>query len=234
MRLRTSAALVVSLLMLGAATASAGAAAPPSVTALERDYARHTLASRPDRASREGVKGAARRLVPVTESSLARDLEWLKHFRARCDSVGRSNLLPTSRARLDTLFERTARQFDESRPDGPLRRDPMAYRALTDQAVLQVITEPNVGECERVRRATQRLRMLPEVLRAAAINLRGAPRDDARVQQGVEEAVRTLRVEVTAAAAACRDARRTADFVEADSAAIRAFKTFPGWLHDVP
>ncbi len=234
MRLGMSAALAASLFLLGPVTASGDGVASPSIAALQRAYAEHLLVSRPDRGSREGVKGAAARLVPVTEASLEQDLVWLEAFRAKCERVDRSKLPSAARASLDTLRARATRQWDESRPDGPLRRDPLAYRALTDRAVLESITAAHVGACERVRRATQRLRMLPEMLRAAAINLRDAPRDDARVRRGVEEAVRTLRMEVTAAAAACRDARRTADFVEADSAAIRAFQIFPGWLSDTP
>ncbi|MEO5988885.1 MAG: DUF885 family protein [Candidatus Eisenbacteria bacterium] len=229
-----SAAIWACLICLGPVSASARASAPTSIAALDRAYAEHLLVSRPDRGSREGVKGAADRLTPVTETSLERDRAWLGAFRARLDLVDRNRLSNVTKARLDTLRARTTQQWEESRPDGPFRRDALAYRALTDQAVLEVITARRVGDCERVRRATARLRMLPEVLRAAAINLRGAPYDDARVRRGVEDAVRTLRVEVTAAAAACRDARRIADFVEADSTAIRAFRIFPGRLHDGP
>jgi len=206
----------------------------PSIRALERDYAQHLLLHRPDRGSRQGVKGAAARLVPVTESSLEADLAWLSRFRARCARVDPARIAPSDRARFDSLLVRVAQQQEESAPEGPLRRDPLAYRALTDQAVLEAITAPRVGECERVRRATQRLRMLPEVLRAAAINLRAVPHEDARVKQGVDDAIRVLRAEVIAAASACRDPRRTADLVEADSAAIRAFEVFPRWLHEPP
>ena len=234
MRLRTSAALVACFVVLAARSGLADSSSMPSVRALERAYAEHLLAHRPDRGSRQGVKGAAARLVPVTESSLERDLAWLSRFRARCALVDPARIAPNDRARFDSLLVRVARQQEESAPQGPLRRDALAYRALTDQEVLEVITAPRVGECERVRRATQRLRMLPEVLRAAAINLRAMPQDDARVQLGVDDAIRVLRAEVIAAAAACRDSRRAADLVEADSAAIRAYKVFPRWLHDAP
>lgn len=234
MRLRMSVALVAGLVILAAQAGWAGSATMPSVRALEQAYADHLLAHRPDRGSREGVKSAAARLLPVTVASLERDLAWLNRFRARCALVDPARLTPVERVRFDSLLVRSSRQQAESQAEGPLRRDPLAYRMLTDQAVLEVITAPHVGECERVRRATQRLRMLPEVLRAAAINLRAVPHEDARVQQGVQDAIRVLRAEVIAAAAACRDPRRRADFVEADSAAIRAYEVYPRWLHDAP
>ncbi len=234
MHLRLSAALVAGLIVLAARSGLADSSTMPSIRALERSYAEHLLVHRPDRGSRAGVKGAATRLVPVTESSLERDVAWLSGFRDRCALVDPARIAPRDRARFDSLLVRVARQQEESAPQGPLRRDALAYRMLTDQAVLEVITAPRVGECERVRRATLRLRMLPEVLRAAAINLRAMPQEDARVQRGVDDAIRVLRAEVIAAAAACRDARRAADLVEADSAAIRAYEVFPRWLRDVP
>ena len=234
MHLRTSVALVAGFVVLAARTGLADSSTMPSIHSLERDYAAHLLVHRPDRGSREGVKGAAARLVPVTESSLERDLAWLSRFRARCGLVDPARISPGDRTRLDSLLVRVTRQQEESAPQGPLRRDALAYRTLTDQAVLEAITAPHVGECERVRRATQRLRMLPEVLRAAAINLRAIPQDDARLQRGVDEAIRVLRAEVITSAAACHDSRRAADLVQADSAAIRAYEVFPRWLHDTP
>lgn len=202
-----------------------------SLAVLESAYAEHLDVFRPDLASRYGSKRAAALLVAPTRSGLDRDYAWLTHFQSRLEAAPRATLAPAEQARLDTLLARTKRQMEECGPGGALRLDPLAYRALTDQAVLEALTMARVSACERVRRATQRLRMLPEVLRAAAINLQGLPHDDLRVQQGVDEAMRVLRVEVTAAAAACRDPRRSADFVEADSAAIRAFTIFPSWLH---
>lgn len=234
MHLRMSAALVAGFVVLAARSGLADSSTMPSIRALERGYAEYLLVHRPDRGSREGVRGAAARLVPVTESSLERDLAWLSRFRARCALVDSARIAPSDRVRLGSLLMRVARQQEESAPQGPLRRDALAYRVLTDQAVLEVITTPRVGECERVRRATLRLHMLPEVLRAAAINLRAMPQDDARVQRGVDDAIRVLRAEVIAAAVACHDPRRRADLVEADSAAIRAYQVFPRWLRDAP
>lgn len=231
MRLGTSAALVVACLSLATHFTLADAAPPTSLATLERSYAAYLLRARPDLAWRAGAKAAASRLEPVTTTNLAQQTAWLARFERELQAVPRETLTPAESTRLDTLLARTSRQHSECGLDGPFRRDPLAYRALTDFAVLEVITAPRVGECERVRRATRRLLLVPEVLRAAALNLRDTPYDSVRVQQGLDDAIRVLRADVTAAAAACRDPQRTADFVEADSAAIRAFELFPRWLN---
>ena len=147
-------------------------------------------------------------------------------FRTRLLAVSRTGLPAADVARLDSLHARTEREWLQASPESPLRTDPLAYRMLTDRAVLEVGTTRRVGACERTRRATQRLRAVPEILRAAAINLRAVSVDGPRLAAGVAEAIQALRTELVSATAECHEPRRRADLVEADSLAIRAFQSF--------
>ena len=152
---------------------------------LEREHAQHVLETRPDMAWRYGMREAADRLTPVTQGSMDREALWLRAFRTRLFAVSRTGLAAADRARLDSLHARTEREWLQASPESPLRTDPLAYRMLTDRAVLEVGTTRRVGACERTRRATQRLRAVPEILRAAAINLRAVSVDESSLAAGV-------------------------------------------------
>ena len=77
------------------------------------------------------------------------------------------------------------------------------------------------------------LAQVPEVLRAARINLKDPPRIYTEVAISQFEGVlRLYREDVPAAGAECRDARIQADLAEADSGAVRATEEFLAFLRD--
>jgi hypothetical protein len=222
---------LLATLLLAAGAGRAGAErAPVALRALAARYQAHLLADRPDLASRAGHADADERLVPVTEASLGHDAALL---RALADSLGRIDRAALSRteaALFDTLRARIAREAAPLEA-GAWRRDPLCYLELTDAAVFESAQRPHVSSCERARRAMGRLRAVPEVLRAAEINLRDHPasdRDTALARW--DRALLGWRIRLPAVAEQCHDALRLADFIEADSLALRAATRFMRFL----
>ena len=229
-RLRSRLPVLATLALLACAPArAAGARAAETPAQLAAEYAAHLREQRPDLAGADGVRGAEDRLMPITEATLARDAAWLDGFLARLDPAAAAPGAPA--ARLDSLRARARRERAALAPDGPWRTDPLAYLDLACAAAAEPFGDARVGACERVRRATARLRVVPEVLRAGAVTLRRAPPPDpARLAAACARAVATLRVDLPDRAAACRDPRRQADFVAADTLAVAAVGSFRDWL----
>lgn len=211
---------------------AAHAAAPPTLTTLEARYHAHLLAARPDLAAHAGL-GGEDRLEPITEATLTRDAAWVRAFMTDLHRLDAAQLGARSRVRADSLRERVARE-NAALASGLWHREPRAYLALVHAAVLEVGLAPRISACERERRAMLRLRMVPEVLRAALVNLRDthalAPADDAAFQAAALD----LRTKLLARLEDCKDPRRQADVIEADSLALKAYASFLADLRAFP
>ena len=97
----------------------------------------------------------------------------------------------------------------------PYERDPGAYLALIAGSVESVLERPFAPACARLELAARRLAQVPEVLRAARINLRAPPRE--RTEIAIERyaaVLRFYRAGLPALTTACRDARTQADLAQ--------------------
>jgi uncharacterized protein (DUF885 family) len=193
-------------------------------------YQAHLLMARPDLASRAGRTDADDRLEPVTEATLDRDATELAAIEGALAGIDPAALGARDRATLDTLRLRANREADALRA-GTWRTNPDAYLALAHDAPLEAATRPRVSACERARRASARLRVLPELLRAAEVNLREARDFDrgAAVARW-RAAMMDLRLELPRRFDDCHDAGRYAAFVEADTLALDAMTRFARFL----
>jgi hypothetical protein len=196
----------------------------------EEAYRAHLLRDRPDLATRYGINGAQERLVPVTEATIAADSASLAEFAGHLAAFDRAVLEPDAADRLDTLRVRVARELEPYRT-GAWWSDPAVYLDLGPRAVFEAAAQPNGGPCTRTRYATGRLRALPEVMRAARINLhRYAPTgpDEAAPWLAAIDSLQALpdRLE------GCREGMRVADLVEADSLAVAAVQRFVRFLRE--
>ncbi len=228
-----AACAVLALALFAPPRCGAAVAGPAArVEALERAYAGHLLLARPDLAYTYGVTRAADRLAPLTEATLARDAATLDSLQAAADAIDPATLGPGARARRDTLRARIAREAAPLRA-GLWRTSAAAYLGFANEAILAVARTPRTSPCERARRATGRLRALPELLRSAQVNLRDASHED----PGAEAApwlvaMDSLRTALPARVVECREPERYADFVEADSLALGAIARFVRFLHE--
>jgi hypothetical protein len=213
---------------VGAATAPA----TPTLTALEARYQAHLLAARPDLASHYGL-GGDDRLAPITEVTLARDAAWLRSFAADVARLDAQRLSAREHARADSLRARVAR---EAAPleDRTWQQEPRAYLALVHAAVLEAGGAPHVSPCERGRRAMMRLRMVPEVLRSALINLRATHAMAPEAAAAFDSAAADLRIVLFKPLDGCKDPRRQADVIAADTLALRAYASFVADLRAFP
>ena len=228
----TSRLVLVGLLL--AATALAATGSDARLMALEARYREHLLAERPDLASAAGLKIADDRLEPITEFTLERDRALLDALADSLRALDRDALAPSRRAALDSLAGAIERER------GPLvadrwRREGAPYADMVSRAVLGAATRLHAGPCSRVRHATLRLRVVPELLRSAEINLRGggvADRDTAAVHW--QALLHELRVTLPALAGDCHEADRDAELIEADSLALGAARRFVRFLAEAP
>ena len=116
---------------------------------------------------------------------------------------------------------------DLTKPENQTAR----YRELAHATVLAVANRPHVTQCERTRRVIARLRAVPEVLRAAQVNLRADAAFDPECEAAAwDAAMFDLRTALPALAATCHDPEREADLIEADSTALAAARRFVRFL----
>lgn len=236
-------ALALATMVAGAfavpAARAAGAqhAAAPTARRELRDAQRMwrawLLADRPDLATRYGVKGAEDRLTPLSESGIDSARVRVARVRDAALRVDRAALPAPENAALDTLRARVEREWTPLE-GGAWRREPVLYIPLTIDAVLDVAApRKGVSPCERSRRAQKRLLALPEALRAAQVNLREASefdRDSTLARW--DEAIQRLRTALPPTLLACREPRRVAETVEADSAALAAAQRFVRFVRE--
>jgi hypothetical protein len=172
------------------------------------------------------VSGCDDRLVPITEGSITRDSVALEALDAQVRALAGGGEATGEQRALGELRTRIALELAPLR-SGAWRRDPGAYRALAHDAILEVATRKHISPCERERRALKRLREVPEVLRAAEVNLgaQAAFDPDSETVRWTASMM-DLRVTLPGLFNDCRDAGRFADLVEADTLALDAARRF--------
>jgi hypothetical protein len=227
MKLPVPRALAVGALLLLLAAPAGAQSADARFQTLAADYLDGWLARRPHLATRLGVHDWDSHLEPVTGASVAADLEWLEGIRARLDGIPRE-ALPFERAQqYDLLAARVERDRLELAGVRPFENDPGMYVDLVAGSIRSVLGCEFASPCERTLLATRRLRRVPEVLRAAEVNLKRPSR--VSTEEAIERfqgALEFYRVGISSLASGCRDPRVQADLAEADSGAVRAVTGF--------
>ena len=199
-----------------------------SLEGLERRYAALLLAHRPDLAVRYGARAdnehEERPFIALDESSIAGYVASLRAIRADAAALAAST-------RADSLGVRLDREIADCAPGGGLRSDPALWLDIVEAAVRGSIADSTTGACERARRATQALRRIPEALRGATVLMRGAPEPDATaLESRLTEVERFFRADVPVRTEACKESRRRAELVEADSLAAASLAQFRRWV----
>lgn len=201
--------------------------------ALGDEFVARWLARAPHEATRLGVHGADGVLKPVTRTTLAEDLAWLQGFRARLASIPLADLSEARAIERDLLAGRVERQLVDLEVIRPFERDPGAYLPLVAGSIESVLERPTAATCQRLRLGARRLSSVPEVLRAARINLRNPPRELTEIAIDLYAGVlRFYRETVPRLATGCRDARMQADLAQADTTAVRAVEDFLLYLRE--
>jgi hypothetical protein len=229
---RTALAALVAL-ALWPARAGAAATLDDRFTALGEEFIAHWLEHAPQVATRLGVHDYDDRLIPVTEGSLAEETAWMKAFRTRLAEVPRARLSFDRALERDVLAARIERELLNLEVVRPFERNPSAYLDLIAGSVQSLLQRDIASPCERTRLAARRLARVPEVLRAAKINLKNPPRiyTEIAISQ-YAGALRFYREVVPALTRGCRDPRTQAELAEADSGAVRAVEDFVVYLRE--
>jgi hypothetical protein len=228
---------LIALVLLAGVSAPAAAKPAPAVTSapartgkadatgrLESRHAQLLWRHRPDLAERYAAAPWSVRFAGLDEATLADHVRDLRQLLAAADS------LPASE-RTDTLRVRLRRELADCAPDGALRRDALLWLDIVAAAARAPFASGPAGGCDRTRRSALQLRALPEALRSATVLMRGsiAP-DPAAFEQRLGAVERLLRDDLPARTDACKESRRRAEFVEADSLAAASLADFRSWL----
>src|SRR5262249_49315795 len=134
-------------------------------------------------------------------------------------------------ARVDSLRARIAREIAETNPGGALRRDPLKWLDVIEAATRAPFEQgPSTG-CDRTHRSTLQLRGGPEALRCATVLLRGAPPPDPdSLEARIARLEWVFRRDLPPRTEACKESRRRAEFVEADTLAAASLVDFRRWV----
>jgi len=233
-RLGTATLAALLLAAMPGSVGPAEARATPAdarVTRLADEYRDGLLADRPDLASRLGDHRGDDRLEPVTQAALARGAARLRSLAARLDSIPRASLTPAAALEHDALAARIAAARHELEVARRWERDPAAYLDLAGDAIAALMRRSAGPTCARTRAMARRLARVPDVLRAARINLREPPR--ALIEAalpGYERLLRFYRGGLAGFGERCREPRTQADLAQADSTAVRAVEDFVDYL----
>ena len=238
--LAARAALAIALLALAPARAPAAprdsVAAPGRAEhfdALVTEFFDRWFELHPEAATRLGVHRFDDRLFPVTPASVAKEIAWLRDVHARLAAIPPVSLpfrRRLDRAALEAWIERQQLELEEMRP---FERNPNFYVGLITSPIQGLLERDFASECARFRDAARRLAAVPEILRAARINLKNPPHlfTDVAIEQ-TRGALRFYRETVPAVAASCHEPAIQADLAEADSTAIRAAEEYLRFLEE--
>ena len=211
--------------------ASAAAKSPPpeEVTvspALDRlldRWAQLLVRYRPDLAARYGATAPGVRFVPLDEVSAAAHVRELEGLLAQADTLAGE--------RADTLRARLKREIADTVPGGALRRDPLLWLDVIEAATRAPFELGSANGCDRTHRSTLQLRGVPEALRCATVLMRGAqPPDSDSLEARLTRLEGVFRRDLPPRTEACKESRRRADFVEADSLAAASLVEFRHWV----
>lgn len=216
---------------LGATLATAGQARAGNwdarFDALAQEFLGRWLGANPQMVTRLGLHDEDRRLARITETTLDEDTRWLRDFQQRLSRVPAAGLSPDRIADLELMESRIERLRYEAEVLQPYANDPSAYADIVGGSIALVLERDFDSVCGRMRSLSRRLDEVPEVLRAARLNLRRASRVHTEVGiERFEAVLRLYREAVPAMAAPCREPLLQADLAEADTAAVRAVEAF--------
>ena len=144
--------------------------------ALGRDFLGEWLARRPQAATRLGEHSHDDELHAITAQSVASDLEWLREMRELLSSIPREKLSVERRLDRDVLASRIEREILELDEVRSWARNPNTYVDLVSSPIQALLQRDFSPLCSRIQSATRRLRAVPEILRAAPLNLEHPPR----------------------------------------------------------
>ncbi len=200
---------------------------------LGNEFLDHMLSTRPQLATRLGIHTWDRVLIPVTQVSLDTERAWFQGFQQRLAAVPRASLTFEHGLERDLLVARTDRELLDLDVIRPWETNPNSYLDLVAGSIQSLLQRNFASPCRRLEAVSARLRQVPEVLRAARINLSNPPRIATEVAIAQFPGVlRLYREEVAAVATGCREPRVEADLAEADTLAVRAVTEFIGYLRD--
>jgi len=208
-------------------------AADDRMTALGEEFISHWLARSPQTATRLGVHNHDSELRPVTQATIAEDIAWLKSFRPKLESLPRTQLSFERAMDRDVLMSRIDRELLNLQVVKPYERNPNSYLDLIAGSVQSLLQRNFASPCDRIRSAAARLSHVPEVLRAAKLNLKNPPRIYTEV--AISQYTGTLRFYrevIPTLTLGCRDARAQGDLAQADSAAVKAVESFLVFLKE--
>lgn len=197
--------------------------------------------ARPPQAATQAGAPAVPLTALVSASALSGELAWLRGFRDRLAALPREarDARSDAPARSQDAFDRALLEaavehaLAEREILKPFERDPGAYVALVAGSVEAVLDRSGGSPCARLQRAARRLAEVPEVLRAARLNLKHPSRVLTERAIGRYEGVlRFYRQDVPQSVTGCRNARLQADLAQADTAAVRAIEAFLGYLRE--
>ena len=218
--------------LLGAARSDPGKPDAP-LQVLGEAFVTRSLTRAPHVATRGGDPSSLPLASTVTAAALAEERAWLRAFRERLAAVPRDEPAgerATERALLEAAVERDLMEAEVLRP---FERDPGAYVALVAGSVEAALKRSGGTQCARLEHAARRLAEVPEVLRAARLNLKDPPR--VLTELAIErfaQVLRFYREDVPRLTAGCRSARMQADVAQADTIAVRAVEGFLRYLAD--
>jgi len=215
-----------------AAPAAAGTgSADQRFQSLADHYIEGWLERHPQGATRLGVHQHDRELRVVSQTTIADDGAWLHGLRERLAAIPRAELSFAHALDRDVLAARIERELLDLEVIRPYETNPNAYLDLVAGSIQSLLQRRFASPCERVVSVTRRLRQVPEVLRAAQINLRHPPRLYTEVAIGQFEGVlRLYREQVPALADECHAPELEADLAVADTTAVRAVASFVQWM----
>lgn len=230
---RTLTAALLSLLLAALVRPATAVTMDDRLRVLGDEFVARGLARAPQEATRLGVHASDGVLLPVSRTTLAEDLAWLRGFRIRLASIPIAELARERAIERDLLAARVERQMLDLEVIRPFERDPGAYVPLVAGSIESVLERPVASPCQRLRLAARRLSQVPEVLRAARINLRNPPRELTEIAIDLYHGVlRFYRETVPGLAAGCRDAQMQAGLAQADTTAVRAVEAFLLYLRE--
>jgi hypothetical protein len=212
---------------------AAAVTADDRLRALGDEFVARWLERAPHEATRLGVHTADGALMPVSRTTLAEDAAWLRDFRARLASIPLTGLSREGTVDRELLAGRVERLQLDLEVIRPFERDPGAYLPLVAGSIESVLERPVASSCRRLQLAARRLSQVPEVLRAARINLQNPPRELTEIAiDRYAGVLRFYRETVPRLATGCRDAEMQADLAQADTTAVRAVEDFLLYLRE--
>jgi uncharacterized protein (DUF885 family) len=221
--------------VLGLALASPchGASAAAQLDRLTDEYFERTFEFHPQEATQLGNHNFDHKLLPITQASVASNAAWLRDLETRLRAIPLPELKFDQRLDHATLLSRIERDRLDLEVVKPQENNPTIYVRLITSSIQSLLQRNFAPVCSRSRAAADRLRAVPEVLRAAEINLRRPARVATEVAiDQVRGALRFYRETVPALTADCRDPGAAANLAEADTAAVRATQEFLRFLEE--